>query len=223
LESSVLSTPEFCDWSKKVVLLLHNTSRVEDEPHPNLLREKGGNGFPTMSYLDHEGNLLRQVGHVTPVEQLEAAYQELETGTAGAEKEKQLFLLEATMGNRPYAEMLARKDRLTLSKDEEATVAQQLVNLEFTGILRETPREEVDQAGARYLAMFRKGRIPDSTQDTSFWQYIFAHAAVQNDVPLFEEILAWVRQHKADDARLKRYLPQVEKQLELLKAGQGNG
>ena len=79
--------------------------------------------------LDAEGNLLKQVGHLTPVEQLESAYQELqewqalrkevEAGHAGAGKEKDLFLLELEMGNRPYAEMVARKDALTFSADEQ--------------------------------------------------------------------------------------------------------
>ena len=69
----MLSTEEFATWSKKVVLFLHNTSRCDDEPYPNLLKEKGGNGFPTMSYLAADGRLMTQVGHITPVEQLDGA------------------------------------------------------------------------------------------------------------------------------------------------------
>lgn len=232
----MLSTDEFATWSRKVVLFLHNTSRVDDEPYPTLLREKGGNGFPTVSYLDHEGNLLKQVGHVTPVEQLEAAFQELQVwqrlraeveaatrggGSAGADQEKRLFLLELAMGNRPYAEMVARRDRLTLSAEEAAAVPQLLTNLQFQEILRGTPREQAGTAGGQFLAMFRAGRIPTSSQDTTFWQYMFTHAVEQKDVPLFEELLAFVKKEKADDARLQRYLPQIEQQLARLKAGGG--
>ena len=53
----MLSTEEFAKWSDKVVLFLHNTSRVDSEPYPNLLYEMGGIGFPTVSYLDAEGRL----------------------------------------------------------------------------------------------------------------------------------------------------------------------
>jgi hypothetical protein len=169
----VLSTQEFAAWSKKVVLFLHNTSRCDDEPYAELLFQRGGNGFPTVSYLDADGNLLKQVGHVTPVEELEAAHGTLmgwkelrrQVGAgADAGKQKELFLLELGMGNRPFAEMSERRAKVTLDEGEAAAVAQQLVNLEFTEILRATPRSQPEVGGAAFLAMFRAGRLPTSSQ-----------------------------------------------------------
>lgn len=226
----MLSTKEFAEWSQKVVLFLHNTSRVEDEPYPHLLREKGGNGFPTVSFLDAEGTLLELVGHVTPVDQLEAAFQRLRhwqelraavsAGKADAAQEKELFLLELKMGNRPYAEMLQRRDRLTWSDDEGAQIRQHLVNLQFRDILV-ARGEDLAAAGKEYLAMYREQRIPDSAQDTSFWQGIFARCVADQDATTFAAVLADLKVRKQGDRRLERYLVQLEQQLEQLKAGGG--
>lgn len=226
----MLATDEFAAWSKKVVLFVHNTSRVADEPYPNLLTEKGANGFPTMSYLDAEGNLLAQVGNVTPVADLESAWQrlqawqalraEVESKKAGADKELELFHLELGMGNRPFADMVARRDRLKIPASDQG-VEQKLINLQFTEILRQTPRDQQHVGGEQFLAMFRAGRIPTTSTETSFWQYMFAHATHQGDVALFEELLAHVKKAKASDARLQRYLGQLEEQLAKLKASKG--
>lgn len=227
----MLSTEEFANWSTKVVLFLHNTSQVADEPYPNLLAEKGGIGFPTMSYLDAEGNLLKQVGHETPVAELEKAYGELQTwtslraavesGKATAKQEAELFRLELAMGNRSYAEMKARYASVKIPPGDKDAVEQQLVNLQFSEILRATPRAEQHLGGEKFLAMFREGRIPNTSTETSFWQYMFAFAAKQKDAPLFEELLGHVKKAKAGDARLKRYLTSLEEQLSKLKADAG--
>ena len=225
----MLSTSEFAEWSKKVVLFLHNTSKVDGEPYPNLLYAMGGIGFPTVSYVDADGRLLKQVGHVTPVEELEAAFQELMAwqqlrrevakGDAGAAKEKELFLLELKMGNRPFAEMVQRRDRLSLDADEKAATEQSLVDLEFTEILRATPRDQQPVGGAKFLAMYRAGRIPATSTETSFWQYLFAHLAEQKDAARFRFVLADLRKRKAGDPRLERYLQTLEEQLRQLEAG----
>lgn len=226
----MLSTPEFATWSRRVVLFLHNTSRVADEPHPNLLFELGGIGFPTVSYLDADGSLLKQVGHVTPIEELEAAFVELQRWKAlrdevqkgaDASRQKDLFLLELAMGNRPFAEMVERRKAFDLTGADRATADQQLVNLQFTEILRRTPRDRQAEGGEQFLAMFRQARIPTTTTETSFWQYMFAFAEAKGDVPLFEELLGAVQRAKAGDPRLERYLGQLREQLDRLKAAKG--
>lgn len=231
LESSLLSTPAFAEWSKNVVLMLHDTSMVDGEPYPDLLYQTGGIGFPTVSFLDADGHPLQQVGNVVTLQQCETAFTALqhwqslraavERGGAGAPQEKELFLLELQMGNRPYAEMLQRRDALQLSDSERKATEQPLVNLEFVQTLRSTPRERQWIGGEKFVAMWRAGRIPDSTNETSFWQYQFAFAMKQKDVPLFKELLGWLREHRAGDVRLARYLKVLEQQLAALEAGAG--
>ena len=126
----MLSTPAFAEWSKKVVLMLHDTSWVDGEPYPDLLYQTGGIGYPTVSFLDADGVPLEQVGNVVTLQQCETAFaalqhwQELraavDRGGASSAQQKELFLLELQLGNRPYAEMLQRRDALQLSADESA-------------------------------------------------------------------------------------------------------
>lgn len=230
LESQVLATTEFAEWSRQVVLFLHNTSHVDDEPYPELLFQMGGVGFPTVSFLDADGNLLQQVGHVTPLAQLDESLQRLRAWQAlrreveqGAPigKQKELFLLELGLGNRPFAEMQRRHDELLTADDERAAVRQQMVNLQFREILRRTPRSQQESGGEQFVAMWRQGRIPDLSTETSFWQYMFAFAAAKRDVPLFTELLADVKRRKEGDPRLARYLQQLEEQLAKLETGKG--
>jgi hypothetical protein len=119
--------------------------------------------------------------------------------------------------------MEQRRDRLSLGEQERKDTEQPLVNLQYTEILRATPRDQQAKGGALLLPMFRAGRIPTTTTETSYWQYLFAHAAAQQDVPLFKELLAWVKEHRAGDKRLQRYLPQLEEQLRQLEQQRGGG
>ena len=227
----MLSTDEFAQWSDKVVLFLHNTSHCKDDKYDSLLFEKGGNGFPTMSYLGADGRLLTQVGHVTPVAELEAAYQnlhawqQLKADVAGGDtaRAKELFLMEVEHGYATFAEAQARSREVKLSGDERIAVEQQLVNLEFRDILRSTPRDAMAQGGAKFHAMLQRGRVPNSSQITSYWQYMFAHAAAKRNVPLYENILAECRQRMAGDKRFRRYIGAIEGQLERLKQAVGDG
>jgi hypothetical protein len=221
----VLSTDEFAEWSKKVVLFLHNTSRCDDEKYPDLLFQRGSNGFPTVSYLAADGRLLKQVGHGVTVEQLETAYRDLEkwrelraAADRGAkDKAKELFLMEVSNGYVSFADAETRMKGIELTKDERAQVDQKLVDLEFRDLLATTPRNQKPEGGKRFLAMLRAGRVPQSSQITSFWEYIFEHAKAANDPATFEEALGELRKRMKDDARFKRYIGTLEQQLEELK------
>jgi hypothetical protein len=66
LEQTVLSKPEFVEFSKDVVLFCHISTRIPTEPFNFLFAEKGGNAFPTLMVLDEDGNVLaRQCGDRT--------------------------------------------------------------------------------------------------------------------------------------------------------------
>lgn len=58
VERGALSSVEFKEFGKKVVLFCHITSHVPGDPYPELLREKGGRGFPTFYFLDPTGKVV---------------------------------------------------------------------------------------------------------------------------------------------------------------------
>ena len=63
MERGALSTDEFKEFAKEVVLFAHITSRVEGEKYDKLLNEKGGGGFPYLAAMDAEGNVIAQHGY----------------------------------------------------------------------------------------------------------------------------------------------------------------
>lgn len=218
----MLSTDEFVKWSDKVVLFLHNTSRVDDEPYPNLLREKGGNGFPTVSFLADDGRLLKQVGYPITLEGIQSAHDELlawrelrkKVEDGDASKRKELFLLELRNGMIGYDDAVAAKAKIELDEDEQPAVEQMLTDLEFNEILRGIARQEdLPAAGKKFYAMYETGRIPQAQQITTFWQAMFAYAEAENDVDKFADLLAAAKKRYANDPRLARYLGQLERQL----------
>jgi tetratricopeptide (TPR) repeat protein len=55
VEGGAFLDPKFADFAKDVVLFCHVTSKVPDEPHADLARAKGVEGFPGILVLDAEG------------------------------------------------------------------------------------------------------------------------------------------------------------------------
>lgn len=83
MESGLLASDEFVQWSKQVTLCIHVTSRIPDLKGDNLLYEFGGNGFPTLSLIDASGNLLQQLGGgEVQLDGLTRAWQKLQTWQA---------------------------------------------------------------------------------------------------------------------------------------------
>ncbi|MGH7152014.1 MAG: hypothetical protein ACREIU_15020, partial [Planctomycetota bacterium] len=62
-----------------MVLFLHNTSRLKEEPYPELLREKGGRGFPYLVFLDSDGGVIARHDARRTVEDFRATKARAET------------------------------------------------------------------------------------------------------------------------------------------------
>lgn len=221
----MFSTDEFAKFADQVVLFLHNTSHVDDEPYPNLLFEKGGNAWPTVSFLDADGRRLHQVtglaadGLGALEKGLEALrrWRALRDELAGGDS-RELFLLEMQLGMLAFAEADARYRRLEgLDGEQRADLEQKLVNLEFTDLLQTRTSDNEAALGARYLSMLDRDRIPDNAQVTSFWQFMLKHAEVEEDPALFARILDRAKKAMAGDPRVDRYLGRVERQLQQLR------
>lgn len=230
----MLSTEEFAGFAKNVVLFLHNTSHVDDEPYPNLLHEKGGNGYPTVSYLDHTGRLLHQMefeklGMPEFEKQFEAlgAWKALKAKVDGGEKKlaRKLFTTELGLGMLGHAEARKRFEglRKQFSDGEVRGIERKLITAEFQAVLRtidlRDPKTEI-AAGEKFVAMIEKDRIPQSRQIISFWKGALVHAESKGDADQFEKIMNRAKKEMGDDPRAKRYLGSVERRLERLRRKQ---
>ena len=233
----MLSHESFPAFADDFVLFLHNTSWVDDEPYPNLLREKGGNGWPTSAFQTPDGSLLTQVllEDQGSVEGLRLTHQKLldwqalkarvDAGEEGREESlaKRLFVTELTLGMLGFEEGWNRLETLTDLTDAEARQFDvTLVNMEFLGILAGALESKESQvaAGEKMVAMFKADRIPmTSRQIISYWQFIFDYLEAEKDADTFEEVMIKAKALMAGDRRAAQYVRQIEARLKALRDG----
>lgn len=201
------------------MLFLHNTSRVDDEPYPRLLQEKGFRGFPSLCFMDADGNVLtakmsRTVASFEQVGQQLKAYQDLKAKAAkggGADVQKKLFLAELELGLLDEAAIAARADKLTLSKAEQELVDRHRFDAEYRdlqGRMRELGR---DKYGEELLKLARSGRKPTDGNAVGFYGNVATAAIQAKDLELAEQ--AYAALEKLDGVNpvaLKRLRQQID-------------
>lgn len=209
LESSLLSTPEFAQFSKSVVLFLHNTSRVEDEPYPKLLSEKGFGGFPSICFLDADGNvtvrnLQREIGSLTKaranLDQLaelrERVAKAEANGKPDADAARDLLFVEMDLQMVTSDQVRERSKGMQLADADRERIERFLVDAEVK-VLRGKARElGADEIGKRFTAMVRTGRLPSAEGEVYFWQMVLGFAAKERDAELAQRAFDLLEKHK---------------------------
>ncbi len=199
-------------------------------------------GFPYLVYLDAAGDVLAKHEGQRSVEGFEETAGEalkfaaLKEKAAGGDKKAmvQVFLRELDMGTIPMAEAKKHLKELEgtdvfgeLVDDEMAAkIQQQLVNLEFQGVLETlsdvdpADRKKVlgDAAKAMY-AMKEKGRIPDSRMSPYFWQIMLGYAQQENDTKMLLDVAQdWKKRLDPESRRDQRMIEQLDRLIEKAKS-----
>ena len=122
---------------------MHNTSQVDDEPYPTLLQDKGFGGFPSLAFMDHEGNVLTAQGERTVsgfnkmlvvVENYVTLKAKAEAGDESVTNE--LFLAELDLNKLDYDTARTRYSELKdLSDAQTAHIEGKLTAMEMQGLL----------------------------------------------------------------------------------------
>lgn len=206
---------------------MHNTSRVEDEKYPNLLREKGFSGFPSLCFMDAEGNVLVKQGErsvkgfratLARLEHLAELKAKLQKG-GGAELERDVFLAELELQSLRADEIKQRMEKMHLDKADLARVDAFLVDAEIRD-LRARSRELGQAAVTEAIAaMAKAGREPTADGASMFWQTTLVWCSKNGEGELAQ---------KAFDALEPLRLPAAVKKrnqamLEQAKAGKKDG
>ena len=224
----MLATDEFKKFAANVVLFLHNTSKVEDEPYPNLLREKGGNGYPTVSFMDHTGRVLtQQPFKKLTVPEIRKTFDRLQEwrklkASGDPKLGKRLFVVEMEFGLLAFDEAKAAFAKVgdQLSADEKAWIGKAMLELEFLSILKTidiAKKATLVNAGKKFVAMIESDRIPQGPQITTFWHGALTYAKSKSNADLFEKIMHRAKKELVGDFRVKRYLEDVEAQLKRMR------
>ncbi|MGE3173808.1 MAG: hypothetical protein AB7O97_14375 [Planctomycetota bacterium] len=174
------------------MLLLHVTSRVDGEPYPTLLRDKGFTGFPSLCFMDADGNVLAKQGERS-VEGFERALERLEEvqelrGRLASEDDPKLrlrlLLAELELEMLRAAEIKERLEVMQLGAEDRARVDGYLVDAEVRDLRSRARELGNDQVAAEFLAIARAGRRPTAATQRLFWQIVLSAAAKAADAEL---------------------------------------
>lgn len=188
-----------------MVLFLHNTSRVADEPYPTLLQDKGFRGFPSICFMDADGNVLAKPGRSVQAfrEGLESTKTLVALRAKGdkatAAEQKELFLAELKLDLVPAAEIQARADKLQLSDAEKAMVAGKIVDGEVAALMQKGRELGQDEVSKQMAAMAKAGKAPSPMMAGSFWMAVLGHASKQKDAELAQKAFDALEKRFADD------------------------
>lgn len=175
------------------MLFLHNSSTstrqeaLSDEKYPRLLGEKGFNSFPTICFMDAEGNVLTKPPRSVPgmVDALANTKTMVELKAKGdkvtAAERKDLFLAELKLGLIKAPDIQARADEHELSAAEKSLVAGKLLDAEIGEILAKGRQEGPEKTGAALAGLLAAGKSPSDDVDPRFWISVLTHAATAKD------------------------------------------
>lgn len=200
---------------------MHNTSRVDDEPYPKLLQEKGFGGFPSLCFMDADGNVLIKQGDRTvsgfekTLTRLGERQELAKKAKAGdAKAEKQLFLVDLGLGTLSAEDIQAKAKKLTLSKQEQQQVDEALTDAEVAGIAAKARQLGPDKANEQVAEIAKSGRRPSEAQAYRFWAMTLQYAAKEKDAKLGEQAYAELEKAMGSDKRYDRMKPQLRKLLD---------
>jgi hypothetical protein len=198
------------------VLFLHNTAAdprqdpLPDDKHPRLLREKGFRGFPSLCFMDAEGNVLLQPPR--SVEGFRATKTVIQLRAKGdkltAPEQKELFLAEVRGNQIKREDVQPRADKLTLTDEEKALVASKLLEMEINEIFAKAREAGPEKTGEALVAILKAGKTP-SEQNAMYWSGVLGHASKQKDAELAKRAYDVLMKRKDAPARQKERWKQM--------------
>lgn len=211
------------------MLFCHITSRVPEDPHQGLLKDKGGTGFPYLVFMNEEGDVVGKHGGSRTVEAF------IETGKSARAyvdlKKKfddgdlsvkaDLFLAGLALGKFTFDEAKSEAKKIgELTEEQEKKLETLLLNLEVTDTVDKTRRdpEKRLEAGKAFLAKHKEGKAP--TQYLAiiyFYMYIMDYAKSEKDPESYGQALEVLKKKYGDQENFKRFFEGREKELEKLR------
>lgn len=220
--------------AREFVLFCHVTSRVDDEPYPDLWHAKGGVAFPYLVFLDAAGEVLAEHQGDHSVADLRATgqrvnrWRELQRKLADGDPAllAESFVLEVELGRIAYPEAVARRPLLQLSPDLEGRLERALLDQEVMA-LHASLSSEPEQAVSTYRRLWQlldAGKIPTQilAQRVLFTD-LFADAEQRLDPAAFERVLRAMEQALAERPEYAPILDRYRRQLRDLQARDTGG
>lgn len=159
-----------------------------------MLQEKGFTGFPSLCFMDADGNVLTK-----PQARTVAAFRETHASTkalamlrqkgdkATPAEQRELFLAELKLGLIKAADIQARADKVKLTDADKALVAGKLVDAEIGEVMANARTAGPEKTAEALVAIHASGRKPSADVSPLYWVQLLNHAAKQKDGALADE------------------------------------
>lgn len=228
MESGALSEPDFPAFAEKVVPFLHITTRIEGMKYDGLLGEKGFRGFPSLAFMDAEGEVIHTQGDRS-VEGFEkslvalAKLKELEAKVAAGDKAAawELLIAKWDLG------MLEREDVETakasmkeLNDKQKAKLAWMLVELEVNELSAATRVRDAEQrkvalekAAKRFQEILASKHELGKDTAPTLWSTLMQWADENQNAEMFGKAVAFFEEHYKDEPRAERWLTGLRERL----------
>ncbi len=209
---------------------MHVTTRLKDRPHENLLSEKGFRGFPSLAFLDAEGNVLtvqrdRSVAGFEKTLAALAAQADLQRRIAKGEKglEFELFVAEWSLGTLDFAAVEALAGSFKkLKPAQKEQLAQIVLDAEVMHLIAGAQSEAgFKDAAKRFREILDAGkRMPSADIEADFWSVLMSKAEKEPvDAALYARGLKEMERIFGKDPKRERMLQQMRERLEELQQG----
>ena len=230
MEGGLLSTPEFASFTEKVVPFLHVTTRIDDRANDGMLSEKGGTGFPTLMFLDAEGEILgkpggRDVASFDKTLSNLTALKDLNKRIAAGEKNlgDDLFMVQLAMGEYKTVAEIEEKAKTfkKLTKEQKLTIAKAIVGKKVEAAMNSMERGPEGQikVGKKFKAIYDEGLFPEGDMEGPFWGFLMEYAESEKDGKTMEVALNHVKRIFGKEDWAKGLIEEKEAALKEIKEG----
>jgi hypothetical protein len=232
LVNTVLATDGFREFAKEYVLFVHITTKIDGDKYPNLMEEKGGEGFPYVAAMDAEGGVLAKLKERT-LDGLRAMmknavdYQALKAKKDPTTGER-LRLLGMDFDNnritpKEYRAKASALEDLDDAGEQERDARILHIDIyeqmaRFRGLTAPDPALRVE-VGKIFAGWVSAGRMPKDPLDVGpYCDLLMDYAEAAREPDLFALAMGKMKEAYGDQKRLEFYWKQLQGRLDKLRA-----
>ncbi|MCZ6786234.1 MAG: hypothetical protein O7E54_03615 [Planctomycetota bacterium] len=210
---------------------VHITTRLEDRKHEELLFDKGGNSFPSIMFLDAEGEVIAIHKRATTMKGFEVTaaliwrYLDLKKKVGGgdASAKTDLLITEGDLGRMDFYELEEELDGVKLTADQQEALKRIKADSAATeqdAMLRNAKfsDDSLRDAGEEFLELYKEGARPSIERaQMIYWWTLGLYAGETKNAAVLEEAIKQAKTLLPHDKFMKRKVIEFEVTLAKLK------
>jgi hypothetical protein len=191
---------------------LNVATHLDDVPYDKLLQEKGFRGYPSLAFMDAEGNVIGQPSDRTvaafantrdALVKVDAVRERADAGDQAAAVE--LLFLNFSLGTIEADALEAGVATLAEHATREQLAEAKQIGLDgrIYEMYASSFQDEDSDAPAKMLVLLEAGQLPTpgSRACTGFWSTLGEHARVSGDAKLLRRVAKGMRSDMSSDTR----------------------